>query len=315
MGKLDGKVAIVTGAGQGIGRGEALLLAGLGARVVVNDLGCDWQGTGDDKMYADRVAKEIKAQGGQAVSSTESVSDFQSAKRILQTALDKYGRLDILVNNAGILRDKMLFNMDEGDWDAVVAVHLKGTFNMARHACGYYRAEAKTGKTDPRRIINTTSIVGLKGNAGQTNYAAAKAGIASFTLALAQEMKKYHTTVNAVSPAARTRLTVQTFGDSWKQQAPAGQWDPMDPDNIAPMVGYLALPEAQEVTGQVFNVRGGVIDLYQSWTPVKTIEKKGRWTVDELTLRVGELMEARPPDPLNLGQQGTTSIDDALRRR
>src|SRR5437773_6917823 len=205
---LAGKVAIVTGAGRGIGREEALLLAKHGAKVVVNDLGGHFDGTGADTRPAQQVVEEIKAAGGDAVANYDSVADFKAAKRIVQCALDTFGKLNIVVNNAGILRDRMIFNMGEEDWDAVVAVHLKGSFNMSRHACEYWREEHKKGNVLNGRIINTSSDAGLLGNVGQSNYGACKAALAVMAVIIGQEMKKYGVTANAIAPVARTRLTV-----------------------------------------------------------------------------------------------------------
>src|SRR5947207_2056310 len=206
---LEGKVAIVTGSGRGIGREEALLMAKHGAKIVVNDLGAHFDGTGAPSATpAQDVVAEIKKMGGNAVANGDSVTDFKAAKRIVQCALDTFGKLNIVVNNAGILRDRMIFNMAEEDWDAVIAVHLKGTFNMCRHACEYWREEHKKGDLLNGRIINTSSDAGLLGNVGQSNYGACKAAVAAMAIIIGQEMKKYGVTANAIAPAARTRLTV-----------------------------------------------------------------------------------------------------------
>ncbi len=289
MQHLAGKVAVVTGAGNGIGRGEAHLLAKEGAKVVVNDLGCTWQGEGQSQMVAEQVANEIRAAGGQAVSNFDDVSKFDGAKRIIDTAVQKFGRLDILVNNAGILRDKMIFNMEEAEFDAVIGVHLKGTFNCSRHACAWFRDAVKEGKIQGGRIINTTSIVALVGNAGQANYIAAKGGIAALTMAIARDMAKYKVTCNAISPGARTRLIKQTFGPDRMQEGKDG-FDAYDPANIAPLVAYLASDEAQRITGRVFHIVGGKIEAFRGWSPAKSIEKKGRWEVGELAGKMKELM-------------------------
>ncbi len=294
---LTGKVAVVTGAGQGIGRGEALLLAREGARVVVNDLGTSWQGEGKSSKAADQVVGEIRAAGGEAVPNCDDVSKWEGAKSIVDAALRAFGRLDIVVNNAGILRDKMVFNMEESDFDAVIGVHLKGTFGVTRHACAYFREAHKAGTVKSGRIINTTSIVALKGNLGQTNYIAAKGGIAALTLGTAIDMARYGVTCNAISPAARTRLIAGTYekkGSSAEARMPAGKgFDPYDPENIAPLVAYLATDAARSISGQVFHVVGGKIDLFQGWHPARSIEKKGRWEVGELERRVKELL----PEP------------------
>src|SRR5262245_26701040 len=253
---LEGKVAIVTGSGRGIGREEALLMAKHGAKVVVNDLGAHFDGTGQATgTPAQEVVAEIKKMGGQAVANGDSVADFKAAKRIVQCALDTFGKLNIVVNNAGILRDRMIFNMGEEDWDAVIAVHLKGSFNMSRHACEYWREEHKKGNILNGRIINTSSDAGLLGNVGQTNYGSAKAALALMAVVIDNEMKKYGVTANAIAPLARTRLTVDAtpstaamMGGPTKE----GEFDVFNPRNIAPLVCWLASDDAKDVHGEVF---------------------------------------------------------------
>ncbi len=289
MGSLDGKIAIVTGAGRGIGRGEALLLAAEGARVVVNDLGGQWDGTGTDDRPAQQVVEEIAAAGGEAVANYEDVAEFAGAERLIRSAIDTWGRLDILVNNAGILRDKMIFNMSEDDWDGVMRVHLKGHFAPTRHACAYWRERSKAGEPVTGRIICTSSTSGLLGNVGQSNYGAAKSGIASFAQIVSMEMARYGVTVNAIVPAARTRMTEQTFGEIKS----AGDFDEWHPDNIAPLVAYLATDYAAEITGQVLYVAGGKVQLYGGWGPVAAATKDSRWTVHELTKEIPPLFEGR----------------------
>jgi len=281
MGTLDGKVAIITGAGRGIGRAEALLLALEGAKVVVNDLGVEFDGEGSDRKVADQVVEEIREAGGQAVANYDSVSDFQAAKNIIDTAVNEFGQLDILVNNAGFVRDRMVFKMSEEEFDAVVGVHLKGTFNCGRWACVYFRERNAGG-----RIINTSSAAGLVGNVGQTNYAAAKAGIAIMALTWSLEMEKYGVTVNAIAPTARTRMTEMTFGDI---EAEEGEFDFASPENIAPLVAYLASDDAQEITGKIFGVQGGDIDIYESWQVKKSISKEGRYSVEDLKDKIKDL--------------------------
>ena len=292
MGMLDGKVAAITGAGRGIGRGEALLFAAEGARVVVNDLGGEWDGTGADPRAASRVVEEIRAAGGEAVAHFDDVSEPEGAGSLVRTALETWGRLDAVVNNAGILRDRMVFNMSVEDWDAVMKVHLRGHFLVTRASCEHWRARSKAGETVRASIVNTSSTSGILGNAGQSNYGAAKAGIAAFTYIVAMEMQRYGVSVNAIAPGARTRLTERTFGEMLPEVV--GAFDPLAPENVAPMVVYLASDRAAHITGQVFYVQGGLVQLYRGWTPVAEIAKEERWTPDELAERVGDLFEGRP---------------------
>ena len=289
MGALVGKVAIVTGAGRGIGRGEALLLATEGARVVVNDLGGEWDGTGADNRPAQQVVDEIKAAGGEAVANYDNVADWAGAERLVRQAIDTFGTLDVLVNNAGILRDRMLFNMSEAEWDAVITVHLKGHAAPTRHACGYWREKSKAGDAVSASVVCTSSTSGLLGNAGQSNYGAAKAGIAAFAQIISMEMARYGVRVNAIAPAARTRMTESTFGEIKS----AGPFDEWAPENVAPLVGFLASDEAAGITGQVFYVAGGTVQLYQGWGPVGEAKKDDRWTVAELSKEVPALFGER----------------------
>jgi NAD(P)-dependent dehydrogenase (short-subunit alcohol dehydrogenase family) len=291
MGTLDGKVAVITGAGRGIGRGEALLFAREGARVVVNDLGGEWDGTGGDPRPAAQVVEEIAASGGEAVAHFEDVSEEPGATSLLRLALDTWGQLDVVVNNAGILRDRMVFNMSVDEWDAVIKVHLRGHFLVTRAACAHWRERSKAGEAVSGRIVNTSSTSGILGMAGQSNYGAAKAGIAAFTYIVAMEMQRFGVTVNAIAPGARTRMTEKTFGDL---RTPEGQFDPLAPENIAPLVAYLAGDEAAHITGQVFGITGGMVQLYQGWTPVAELAKDGRWEPDELVTRMSELFGDRP---------------------
>src|SRR5436309_6848494 len=257
MPDLSGKVAIVTGAGRGIGRSHALALAAAGARVVVNDLGAGVAGEGSDAGPAEQVVEEIRAAGGEASTNGENVADFAGAGRLVRQAIDEFGRLDILVNNAGILRDRMLVNMTEDEWDSVIAVHLKGHFAPTRHAAAYWREQSKAGEEVRGRVINTSSPSGVFGNVGQSNYGAAKAGIAGFTLIAAQELGRYGVTVNCLAPNARTRMTESAFG---ALPTVADAFDPLDPANNSPIVVALSADEAQEITGQVFFVYGGAIN-------------------------------------------------------
>ena len=287
MPSLEGKVAIVTGAGRGIGRAHALALAEAGAKLVVNDLGAAVSGEGSDETPAQQVVREIEVAGGEAVANGENVADFAGAGRMVDQAIERFGRLDILINNAGILRDRMLVNMTEDEWDAVIAVHLKGHFAPTRHAAAHWRERSKEGAEVRGRVINTSSPSGVFGNVGQTNYGAAKAGIAGFTIIAAQELQRYGVTVNCLAPNARTRMTEDTFDMS----APEDGFDPLDPANMSPLVVALCADEAQEITGQVFHVWGGAINALQGWTAGELFASDERWEADAL---LGALVERFP---------------------
>jgi NAD(P)-dependent dehydrogenase (short-subunit alcohol dehydrogenase family) len=281
VGRFDGKVAIVTGAGRGIGRAEALLLASEGAKVVVNDLGGSPDGSGSDRGPAQEVVDEIVAAGGEAVADTGSVSDWGEAEALVARAVDTFGGLDVVINNAGILRDKMSFNMDEAEWDAVVNVHMKGHFCVARHASAYWRATSKeTGGPVGAALVNTTSESGLYGNAGQLNYAAAKAGIASMTIVLARELERIGVRVNCIAPVARTRLTEALAGDALK--AEEGGFDRFAPENPAAAAVWLASDDSAGINGQVVKVQGGVLQLVQGWRPVTEATSDKVWTLDSI---------------------------------
>jgi NAD(P)-dependent dehydrogenase (short-subunit alcohol dehydrogenase family) len=269
MGICDGRVAIVTGAGRGIGREHSLLLAAQGAKVVVNDLGGSRDGTGTDTGPAQQVVDEIVAAGGEAVANTDDVSDFTGAAGLVKTAVDSFGRLDVLINNAGILRDRMLVNMTEAEWDAVIQVHLKGTFGPAHHAANHWRERSKAGEEVDARIINTTSPSGIYGNVGQTNYGAAKAGIAAFTIIAAKELSRYGVTVNAIAPAALTRMTE----DLGMGQVDGDAKEDLSPRHIAPIVCWLASPLSASVSGRVFDVTGRMLSVSEGWHRGPSIEK------------------------------------------
>ncbi|GAB5902138.1 MULTISPECIES: SDR family oxidoreductase [Mycobacteroides] len=284
MGSMENRVALVTGAGRGIGREHALLLAKLGASVVVNDLGGSNEGAGADAGPAQEVANEIVAAGGKAVASTDNIATWDGAKNLVEQAIAEFGGLDIVVNNAGILRDGFVASMDEGQWDSVIAVHLKGHFAVLRHAAGYWKAQSKAGDPVNAAVINTASASGtFMPNAGQSNYGAAKAGIAAITEVAAMELERYGVRVNAIAPVARTRLTLATPGMNamFLEEIPEGEFDAFSPANIAPVVAYLA-DEKCPLTGKVLAVQGGAITLLKGWTSVETVEVDGPWLLDEL---------------------------------
>ncbi|RHW27316.1 SDR family NAD(P)-dependent oxidoreductase [Nocardioides immobilis] len=288
-GRLQGRTAIITGAGRGIGREHALLFAREGAKVVVNDLGGANDGTGSDAGPAQEVVDEIVAAGGEAVANTDNVASWDGAGRLVQQAVDTFGGLDVLVNNAGILRDAFLPNMEESQWDAVIAVHLKGHAAPLHHAAAYWKAQTKAGATVDAAVINTASASGtFMPNAGQANYGAAKAGIAALTLVAADELERYGVRVNAIAPIARTRLTLATpgMGALFAAEVPEGEFDAFAPANISPLVAYLAGADCK-LTGKVYAVQGGGISELAGWHDVSTIETDGPWTVDILRDRLG----------------------------
>lgn len=292
MGHLDGKVAIITGAGRGIGRGEALLLATEGAKVVVNDLGTALDGGGRDESVAQAVVDEIQRAGGTAVANGDDVSTWAGAERLVKQAVDTFGDVNILVNNAGFVRDRMSFNMSEEDFEAVILVHLKGHFAPVRFAAAHWRAKHKAGEPVYGRVINTTSEAGLWGTPGQANYAAAKGGIYSMTLTLAREFERFGVTVNAIAPRARTRMT-ETLGGGFLAGTEEGVFDDLHPDNVAPVVGWLAGGTAADISGQVFVVTGGRVHLIQPLGDAAGLSRDGRWTVADLVAEQGRLFGER----------------------
>ncbi len=291
MGALDGRVAIITGAGRGIGREHALLFAAEGAKVVVNDLGGALDGSATQQSPAEEVVAEIKAFGGEAVANHDNVADWEGGKRMIDCAVEAFGGLDILVNNAGILRDRVLVNLSESDWDSVINVHLKGHFVPTQHAANYWREKAKAGEKVQASIINTSSTSGLIGNVGQSNYGAAKAGIAAFTVIIAEELGRYGVRANAIAPAARTRMTESTPGlsDHVVKPSDAAKFDVWDPANISPLVATLAMADCP-ATGQVFFVQGGKVAKFQNWTMTDTLEKQERWSVADLAAQLPTIL-------------------------
>jgi NAD(P)-dependent dehydrogenase (short-subunit alcohol dehydrogenase family) len=291
MGALEGRVAIITGSGRGIGREHALLFAQEGAKVVVNDLGGAIDGSGDDRTPAQQVVDEIKEMGGEAVANADNVADWEGGQRLINAAVEAFGDLHVLVNNAGILRDRVLVNMTEDEWDAVIHVHLKGHFVPTRWAAAYWREQTKAGQTVKASVINTSSTSGLLGNPGQTNYGAAKAGIAAFSQICAMELERYGVRVNAIAPAARTRMTEATPGLGDIVQAPddPGRFDIWNPANVSPLVAWLASEDCP-ATGRVFFVQGGKVQSFQPWTLTEAIDKDDRWTVAELQTEMKKLV-------------------------
>jgi NAD(P)-dependent dehydrogenase (short-subunit alcohol dehydrogenase family) len=291
MGALDGRVAIITGAGRGLGREHALLFAAEGAKVVVNDLGGDAHGEGADATPAQQTVADIVAAGGEAVVNGDNVADWDGAARLVRQAIDTFGDLHVLVNNAGILRDRVIINMTEAEWDAVIAVHLKGHFCPTRHAATYWREQTKAGKEVKASIIHTSSTSGLFSNPGQANYDSAKSGIATFSQVCAKELVRYGVRSNAIAPGARTRLTLETpgLGDAVKPPEDPGAFDLWDPANVSPFVAYLATADCP-LSGETFIVQGGVVQRVKSWSTVEKIDKGDRWTVAELATRAPELL-------------------------
>src|SRR6478609_7059903 len=290
MGALEGRVAIITGAGRGIGREHALLFAQEGAKVVVNDLGGAMDGSGDDRTPAEQVVDEVRAMGGEAIANADNVADWEGGQRLVNAAIEAFGDLHVLVNNAGILRDRVIVNMTEQEWDAVIHVHLKGHFCPTRFAAAYWREQSKAGTPVKASIIHTSSTSGLLGNPGQANYGAAKSGIATFSQICSMELSRYGVRSNAIAPAARTRLTEQTPGLSEVVKVPedAGKFDTWDPANVSPFVAYLATEDCP-FSGEAFLVQGGVVQRFAPWTLSEKIDKGDRWTVAELAAQADKL--------------------------
>jgi len=281
MGVLEGRVAIITGAGRGLGREHALLFAREGAAVVVNDRGGANDGVGEDITPAQQVVDEIIAFGGQAVVNGDDVSDWQGAQSLINMAIDNFGDLDILVNNAGILRDRLLVNMTEEEWDAVIAVHLRGHFAPTRFAASYWREQHKAGNTKPRNVVLTSSTSGLLSNPGQSNYGAAKSGIATFGQIIAKELHRYNVKVNTIAPAARTRLTTSTPGLESVMSPKEGQFDQWNPANVSPLVAYLSTADCA-FTGETFFVQGGTVTRMESWSMGPSVQQDAKWEVSAL---------------------------------
>ena len=294
-GICQGRVVIVTGAGRGIGRGHALEFARQGARVVVNDIGAELDGTGGSPSPARAVVDEIVAAGGEAVVNGDDVADWDGARRLVAAAVDTFGRLDVLVNNAGVVRDRMVVSCEEDEWDAVVRVHLKGHMATARFAAEHWRGRAKAGDAVDARIVNTSSGAGLAGSVGQAAYSAAKAGIAALTLVQAAELGRYGVTANAIAPSARTRMTETVFADMMAAPTDGAAFDAMDPGNVAPLVVWLGSPEAAHVTGRVFEVEGGSVAVADGWQHGPAVDKGARWDPAELGPVVDDLLAKAPP--------------------
>jgi NAD(P)-dependent dehydrogenase (short-subunit alcohol dehydrogenase family) len=297
-GICEGRVAIVTGAGRGLGRAHALELARQGARVVVNDLGAALDGGGRDLGPASSVVEEIRALGGEAVANGDDVADWAGAQRLVATAVDAFGRLDALVANAGFLRDRMIVTMTESDWDDVVRVHLKGHLAPLRHAAAHWRERAKAGETPAARVVLTSSGAGLLGSVGQGNYAAAKGGIATLAVVAAAELARYGVTVNAIAPVARTRMTAETFADMMAA-VPEGGFDAMAPENVSPLVAWLCSASSGHVTGRVFEAEGGSIGVATGWRHGPSVDRGARWDAAQVGAAVDELLAKAPtPEPV-----------------
>jgi NAD(P)-dependent dehydrogenase (short-subunit alcohol dehydrogenase family) len=295
MGICDGRVAIVTGAGRGLGRAHALAFAAEGASVVVNDIGVELDGSGGGTGPAGEVVEEIRSNGGKAIANGADVADWQQAKGLIDAAVAEFGRLDVVMNNAGVVRDRMFANATEEEFDFVTRVHLKGHFAVARHAAAYWRDRAKAGETNDARIINTSSGAGLQGSIGQSVYGAAKGAIATLTLIQAAELGRYGVTSNAICPNARTRMTEGTFAEDMRAVA-EGEFDEVAPENASPLVVWLGSPESRDVTGRIFEIKGGRIAVSDGWRDDAEIDKGARWEPDEVGAAVHEIL-AKAPAP------------------
>lgn len=297
MGICDGRVVVVTGAGRGLGRAHALAFASEGARVVVNDLGVELDGSSARSRPADEVVEEIRAAGGEAVANGDDIADWDGAERVVRSAIEAFGDLHVLVNNAGFVRDRMFANLEEDEWDAVTRVHLKGHAAPSRHAAAYWRDRAKAGDAVDARIVNTSSGAGLLGSVGQAAYSAAKAGIAALTLVQAAELGRYGVTANAIAPSARTRMTEGVFTEM--MATPESGFDAMDPANVSPLVVWLGSAEARDVTGYVFEIEGGKVSVADGWHHGPERDRGARWAPADIGPVVRDLLgELRDQDPV-----------------